>query len=127
MPAEKLYTYHENATLNMYADRTMIKSRQMRILLASTCAELLQQMPDHDTVLFLSISLLDRRGSMELMENVHVSYNTATGRIAVKGKKTKIVLHITQEELMKAYSGDEGKGSLIITIKEDLNDGLNND
>lgn len=64
---------------------------------------------------------------MELMENVHVSYNTATGRIAVKGKKTKIVLHITQEELMKAYSGDEGKGSLIITIKEDLNDGLNND
>lgn len=58
------------------------------------------------------------------MENVVVKYDTATGRIAVKGKKTKVVLKITQEELLKAYSGEEGTGTLLVTIHEDLNDGV---
>lgn len=61
---------------------------------------------------------------MELMENVVVKYNTATGRIAVKGKTTRIILNITQEELLKAYSGEDAKGTVLVTITENLNDGV---
>lgn len=61
---------------------------------------------------------------MEKMENVVVKYDSATGRIAVKGKTIRIVLTINQTQLMQVYSGEEGRATVLVSIMEDLNEGV---